>query len=102
MIYDDDDYNQGYAQIKEAFRASTKDDIPQLYLSDNDFRSSNVGVDDAGYIIFVFEVRFQQIFTASQRIEEEFKYNGVVPNDVNGYALVLTNKLISINNFDLS
>ena len=39
--YDDDDYNQGYGQIKEAFKALTKDNILQPYISDNDFRSSN-------------------------------------------------------------
>ena len=29
---DDDDYNQGHAQIKEAFKALTKDDILQPYI----------------------------------------------------------------------
>ena len=29
LNYDDDDYSQGYSQIKEAFRALTKDDILQ-------------------------------------------------------------------------
>ena len=27
----------------------------------------------------------------------EFKIDGVVPNDIKGYALVLTNKLVSIS-----
>ena len=35
--YNDDDYNQGYGQIKEAFKALTKDDTLQPYISDNDF-----------------------------------------------------------------
>ena len=29
LNYNDDDYNQGYGQIKEAFKALTKDDILQ-------------------------------------------------------------------------
>ena len=95
--FDDDDYNQGYAQIKEAFRASTKDDILQTYISDNDFRSSNVRADDVGYNLYVFDIRYQQNFTASQPIKLEFKFDGIVLNDVNGYALVLTNKLVSIS-----
>ena len=33
LNYDDDDYSQGYHQIKEAFRALTKDDILQPYIS---------------------------------------------------------------------
>ena len=32
LNYDDDDYSQGYHQIKEAFRALTKDDILQPYI----------------------------------------------------------------------
>ena len=36
--YNDDDYSQGYAQIKEVFGTLTKDDILQPYLSHDDFR----------------------------------------------------------------
>ena len=90
-----DDQLQGYAQIKEAFRALTKDDILQPYTSDDDFRSSNVKADDVGYNSYVFDVKYQKNFTISQPIKVEFKFDGVVPNDINGYALVLTNRLIS-------
>ena len=41
LNYDDDDNSQGYGQIKEAFKALTKDDILQPYISEDDFRSSN-------------------------------------------------------------
>ena len=41
--YNEDDYSQGYEQIKEAFKALTKDDILQPYKSENDYRSSNNG-----------------------------------------------------------
>ena len=37
------------------------------------------------------------MFSNSQPIKIEFKFEGVVPNDINGYALVLTNKLVSIS-----
>ena len=47
---DDDDYSQGYGQIKEAFRALTKDDILKPYISDDVFRSSNEG-NNIGYNI---------------------------------------------------
>ena len=46
LNFDDDDHGQGYHQIKEAFRALTKDDILQPYISDDDFISSNARVDD--------------------------------------------------------
>ena len=97
LNYDDDDYSQSYAQIKEDFRALTKDDILQSYISDHDFRSSNVRNDDVGYSLYVFDIRYQQNFAASQPFKVVFKLDLVVPNDINGYALVLTNKLVSIS-----
>ena len=97
LNYDDDDYSQGYHQIKEAFEALRKDDILQPYISDDNFRTSNVAANDAGYNLYVFDIRYQKDFTNSQPIKVEFKFDGVVPNDINGYALVLTNKLISIS-----
>ena len=51
---DDDDNSQGYSQIKETFRALTKDDILQPYISDDDFRCSNVRADDVGYFFYKF------------------------------------------------
>ena len=47
--YNDDDYIQGYHQIKEAFIALTKDDVLQPYISEEDFRTSNVRAADVGY-----------------------------------------------------
>ena len=96
LNYDDDDYNQGYGQIKEAFRALTKDDILQPYISDNDFRSSNNN-NDIGYNLYVFDIRYQKNFENAQPIKVEFKFDGVVPAGIYGYALVLTNKKISIS-----
>ena len=43
-----DDSSQDYAQIEGAFRALTKDDILQPYISDDDFRSSITGVLEIG------------------------------------------------------
>ena len=40
LNYIDDDYSEGYGQIKEAFRALTKDDILQPYNSDDNIRIS--------------------------------------------------------------
>ena len=41
LNYDDDDYSQGYGQIKEAFKTLTKDNILHPYKSEDDFRSSD-------------------------------------------------------------
>ena len=65
LNYDDDDCSQGYHQIKEAFRALTKDVILQPYISEADFRRSNVAVNDIGYNLYVFYIRYQKNFTNS-------------------------------------
>ena len=97
MNYDDDGYFQGYGQNKEIFRAVSKDDILQSYISDPDLRSSNVRADDVGYMLYVFVIRYQQNFTASQPFKVEFEFDGVVPNDLNAHGLVLRNQLVSVS-----
>ena len=91
--YDED--NQGCGQIREAFTALTKGVILQPYISDLDFRSSNVTTDDVGYKLYVFDIRYKQLSTASQLIEVEFEFDAVVTNDIIRYALVLTNKFVN-------
>ena len=51
LNYDDGDCSKGSAQFKECFKALTKGDILQPYLSDDNFRSSNTRVDITGYEI---------------------------------------------------
>ena len=106
LNYNDDDYIQGYGQIKEASKALTKDDILQPYISEDDFRSSNDG-DTIGNNIHAFDIRYQKNFESGQSVEVEFKFDGVVPGGIYGYGLVLTNRLISISSdgqimFDLN
>ena len=59
LNYDDDDYSQGYLQIKEAFKALTKDDVLQPYISEEDFRTSNVRAPDVGYNLYfsIYDIR---------------------------------------------
>ena len=75
LNYEDDDYAHGYHQIKEAFKALTKDDILQPYTSEDDFRSSNVAANDVGYNIYVFDIRYQKKYTASQPMKVEFEFD---------------------------
>ena len=96
LSYDNDEYRQDYSQVQEAFRAVTNNDILQPYLSDHDFGSSNVRVDDVGHNLYVFDTRYQQNFSASQPLKVKFKFDGVAPNEMNGYASVLTAKLFFI------
>ena len=67
------------------------------YICDDAYKSSNAGIVEIGYNIYVFDIQYQQLFTASQPIKVKFKLNGAVPKDLNGYALVLTNKLVPIS-----
>ena len=106
LNYNGDDYSQGYGQIKEAFKALTKDNFLQQYISEHDFRSSSDD-NDFGYIIYAFDIRYQKRIESSQPIKVEFKFDGVVPAGIYGYALVLASKLISISSdgqrmFDLT
>ena len=106
LNYEDDDYSQGYGQIKQAFKALTKDDILQPYISDHDFRSSNDG-NDIGYNIYAFDIRYQKNFENGQPVKVEFKFSENVPAGIYGYALVLTNRLACISSdgqrmFDLT
>ena len=59
LNYEDGDYSHGYSVFKEDFRARTKDDILEPYISDNDFRSSN-NHNDIGYNLYVFDIRYQK------------------------------------------
>ena len=72
----------------------------QSYISDEDFRSSNTRVDFIGYNLYVFDIRYQQKFTACQPKKVDFVFDGDVPNDVYGYALVITSKLVSLSTDD--
>ena len=106
LNYDNDDYAQGYGLIKEAFKDLTKDDILQPYISENDFRSSNNN-NDVGYNIYAFDIRYQKNSENAQPIKVEFKFSENIDAGIYGYALVLTNRLISISSdgqrmFDLS
>ena len=96
LNYDDDDYSQGYGQINEAFKSLTKDDILKPYISEDDFRSSNEG-NNIGYNIYAFDIRYQKNFENAQPVKVEFKFSENVVAGIYGYALVLTNKLISVS-----
>ena len=60
ISYDGDHYSQCFGQIKEVFRALPKDDILQPFISDHDFRSSNVRVDDVGFKLYVFDIQYHK------------------------------------------
>ena len=78
LNYDNDDYFQGYGQIKETFKALTKDNILQTYISEDDFRSDNNG-NNIGYNINVFDTRYQKNYQSGQSVKIEYKLDKIVP-----------------------
>ena len=42
-----------------------------------------------------FDIRYQKNFEGGQSVKVEFKFDGVIPAGIYGYALVLTSKLNS-------
>ena len=68
LNYDDDDYSQGYGGIKEAFKALTKDNILQLYISEDDFRS-DINGDNIGYNMHIFDIRYQKSYQSGQSVK---------------------------------
>ena len=57
LNYDDDDSSQGYGQIKEAFKAQSKDDILKPCITEDDFECSFEG-NIIGYNIYAFNIRY--------------------------------------------
>ena len=82
--------------VKEVFKALTKDNILQPYISEDDFRSDNNG-NIIGSNIHVFDIRYQKNYQCGQSVKIEVKLDKKVPAGVYGYALVLTNRLVSIS-----
>ena len=74
LNYNDDDYSQGYAQLKGAFRALLRDNILQPYISEDDNDDN-----DIGYIIHSFDTRYQKNLEIGQSVKVEFKLDVVVP-----------------------
>ena len=96
LNFNDDDYSQGFGQIKEDFRALTKDDILQPYISENDFSSSNNNT-DTGYNLYVFDIRYQKNLESCQPIKVEFTFSENIASEIFVYVLVITNKLVSLS-----
>ena len=94
LNYDDDDSSQGCGQIREAFGALTKDDILRPYISDHDFGTSING-NDIGCNLYDFHIRDQKNLESAQPKKVEINLSENIPAGIHGYALVLTNKLVS-------
>ena len=47
--------------------------------------------------MYIFYIRYQENFTAAQPIKLQFKFDGFVPYNVIGYALIITNKVVNVS-----
>ena len=93
---DDDDYSQGYGQIREAFKVLTEDDILKPYISDKYLRSADDD-NDIGYNLYIFDIWYQKKLESAQPINVESRCSENSPAGMYDYALVLKNKLVTIS-----
>ena len=63
-------------------------------MSEDDVRSSNDG-DDISYNVYSFDIRYQKNFESAQPIKVEIKFSEKNPAVIYGYALILSNRLVS-------
>ena len=68
LNYNKHHYSRGYGQIKEAFRALTKDNILRPYISEVDSISSNDG-NIIGYNMDSFDIRYQKSLKVVNRLK---------------------------------
>ena len=62
-------------------KALTKDNVLQPYISEDDFKSSNVGDNgnEIGYNIQAFDIRYQKSIESGQSVKVEFIFSEAVP-----------------------
>ena len=86
--------------IFSCFRHLANDNILQPYLTQKIFIASTNYLDDnAGFNIYVFDIRHYQDYSSAQPIKVGFVFRPAIPagNNLIGYALLLTNKLVSLS-----
>ena len=95
-----DKYSQAYDKIVSCFRYLAGNNILQIYITQKEFITPNNYPDNKpGYILNVFDFRHHQDYSSVQPIKERFDFRAAVPTATNliGYALLLTNKLVSVS-----
>ena len=105
-----DKQSQAYGKIVSCFRHLVNDNILQPYITQKDFVTSNNYPDgNPGYNLYVFDIRHHQDSSSAQPIKVGFDFRPAIPaaTILFGYALLLTNKKISISSdgqrqFDLA
>ena len=85
LNFNDDDYSQRYHQIKKAFRALSHDNTLQLYISENDYKSDEMG-NDVIYIIHAFDIRYMKNFQSAQPKKVELN---LMESFLQGYMVML-------------
>ena len=95
-----DETLQAYAEIVSCFTKLAKNNFLQPYLTQKDFITSNKYPDGKpGYNLYVFHMRHHQDCSSAQPIKVRIDFRPAVPAATNliGYAILLTNKLVSVS-----
>ena len=102
LNYDDGGYSQEYCEIKESFRAVTKNSILNACKSYKHFRSTNVNAAGEatkanGYNIYTFDIRYRKNLEAAQSIKREFKLSEDISAGRFAFAIFSMTKLGSVS-----
>ena len=88
--YNRDKYDQAYSEIENFYHLNSETNLLNPFIDLNKFRTN--------YNFYVFGLSKQRDIIANQPIRLEFKFNAAIDvADYIAYALVLTQKLISIS-----
>ena len=92
LDYSRNNFHEAYYQIENFFLKHTRDRVIKPFIGPNSFKEF--------YNLYVFDITYQKDHISSQPISVDFKfYNYPRINILNytAFALVLTNKLVSIS-----
>ena len=95
-----DKYSQAYGEIVSCFRHLTKDNTLQPYITQKELITANKYPDgNPGFNLYIFDNSHHQDFSSAQPIKVRFHFRPAVPAATNpiGYALLSTNKLVSVS-----
>ena len=98
--YANDKYSQACDEIVSSFRHLAKNDILQPHFTQKDIITSNTYPNGySGYNFLIFDIRHHQDYSSAQPIKVRLDFRPAVPAATNliGYALLLTNKLVSMS-----
>ena len=94
-----DKKSQAYGEIVSCFRHLAKDNILQPFITQKDFITIYYPDANPGYNLYAFDIHHHQDYSSAQLNKVRFDFRPAIPVStiLIGYALLLTNKLVSVS-----